>query len=214
MAILLKEEKNQCIFALWAIEETEEELFRLFLSSAPQKEIDALNNFKNPVRRIERMASRQLIYELLGKKPPIGYDEFGKPFIHGDKRSISISHTKGMLAVQIGNYNAGIDIEYISDRVAKVAHKFLSAPELDTIDIKQQMLHMYAFWCAKETVYKIYGKKRLDFKKHIHIEPFSIEQEGVIKASLNKADKQDFLLDYFIYELNEQDKYMIVKYCQ
>ncbi len=213
MAVLLKQEKNQCLFALWVIEESEEELSKLF-SSAPEEEIEALNNFKNPHKRMERMAARLLIYELLGKKVLIDYDEYGKPFIVGDKRSLSISHTKGMLAVQIAKEKAGVDIEYISDRVAKIAHKFLSAPELDTIDLQQQMLHMYAFWCAKETVYKIYGKKRLDFKKHIHIEPFNIEQKGVIKAGLSKAGKQDFLLDYFIYELNEQDKYMIVKYCQ
>ncbi len=213
MALLLKQEKKQCLFALWVIEESEEELSQLF-SSAPREEIEALKKFKNPQKRIERMAARLLIYELLGKKVLVDYDEYGKPFIVGDNRSLSISHTKGMLAVQIAEQKAGVDIEYISDRVAKIAHKFLSAPELDTIDLKQQMMHMYAFWCAKETVYKIYGKKRLDFKKHIHIKPFDIEKKGFIKASLSKVEEQEFLLDYFIYELNEQDKYMIVKHCQ
>ncbi len=213
MAILLKQEKNQCLFALWCIDETEEELFRFF-SSAPQEEIEALNSFKNPLKRMERMASRLLIYELLGKKVIIGYDEYSKPFIQDDTRSISISHTKGMVAVQIGGGSAGIDIEHISDRVAKIAHKFLSASELEGIDLDKQMLHMYAFWCAKETVYKIYGKKRLDFKKHIRIEPFNIEKEGIIKANLNKSGEQHFLLNYFIYELNDKNKYMIVKYCQ
>jgi phosphopantetheinyl transferase len=213
MAVLLKQEKNQCLFALWVIDETEEELFCRF-SSAPQEEIEALNQFKNPVKRIERMASRLLIYELLGKKVIIAYDEYNKPFIQGDTRSISISHTKGMVAVQIGNSSVGVDIEHISDRVANIAHKFLSVSELKGINLDKQMLHMYAFWCAKETVYKIYGKRRLDFKEHIHIAPFNIEKEGIIKASLNKLGKQHFLLRYFIYELNNKDKYMIVKYCQ
>ncbi len=213
MAVLLKQKNKHCLFALWLIEETEEQLFRLF-SSAPEEEIEALNNFKNPLKRVERMATRLLIYDLLGKKVLIDYDEFGKPFIQGDERSISISHTKGMLAVLIAEKMAGVDIEHMSGRVANIAHKFLSTPEFNTIDLNQQMMHMYAFWCAKETVYKIYGKKRLDFKKHIHIKPFDIEKKGFIKASLSKVEEQEFLLDYFIYELNEQDKYMIVKYCQ
>lgn len=213
MAVLLKQENKNCLFALWAIQETEEELLELF-SSAPSKEIEALGNFSNPQRKIERIVSRLLIYELLGKKVLIAYDDYGKPFIQGDEFSVSISHTRGMVAVQIGKNKAGVDIEHISGRVAKIAHKFLSIPELNAIDLQAQMMHMYAYWCAKETVYKIYGKKRLDFRKHIHIEPFTIEKKGEISARLNKEEEQNFILDYFIFDLNELDKYMIVRYCQ
>ncbi len=212
MAIILKKTENNSLFGLWKIDETEEELLQKF-SLAPLAEQDRLNAFKNINKRIERIAARLLIYDLLGKPVIIEYDDYGKPFIKGDERSISISHTTGMIAVQICPHNAGIDIEKISERIAKIAHKFLNPTELNQIDLNNQLLHTYAHWCAKETVYKIYGKKRLDFKEHIYVEPFNIKNTGNISVSLKKQTKESFLLDYFIFE-DDSDKYMIVKYCQ
>ena len=160
------------------------------------------------------MSSSTLTYELIEKKVIIEYDEFGKPSLRNDDRQISISHTDGMVAVQISNQPTGVDVEKISGRVAKIAHKFLSPTELKAIDIKNQLLHMYAYWGAKETIYKIYGRKRLDFKKDIRIEPFKIEKKGSIKANLKTKEAISFNLDYFIYNAPNQNKYMVVKFCE
>ena len=160
------------------------------------------------------MATRLLTYELLDEKVIIDYNEFGKPSLRNDKRQISISHTQGMVAVQIGNKYAGVDVEKISGRVAKIAHKFLSPTELKAIDIKNQLLHMYAYWGAKETIYKIYGRRRLDFKENIKIEPFKIETKGSIKANLKIEDTIPFNLEYFVYEAANRNKYMVVRYCE
>jgi phosphopantetheinyl transferase len=212
MPISLKEQNQDCIFGLWTITETHEELLRAF-KSVPDEEVERLVKFKNPNRQIERIVTRLLIYELLGKQVIIDYDENGKPLLRDDKRQISISHTSGMVAVVIGNKFAGVDVEKISGRVAKIAHKFLSPTELDSIDISNQMLHMYAFWSAKETIYKIYGRKKLDFKDNIKIEAFDIKDKGTIKANLQTDESELFELDYFIYDVDDKNKYMLVKCC-
>jgi len=212
MPISLKEHNKDCIFGLWKITESYEELLRSF-KSAPEEEVEQLVKFKNPNRQIERIVTRLLTYDLLGKQVIIDYDENGKPLLRDDKRQISISHTSGMVAVVIGNKFAGVDVEKISGRVAKIAHKFLSPTELDSLDISNQMLHMYAFWGAKETIYKIHGRKMLDFKKNIKIEAFDIKEKGVIKANLKLEEDAMFELDYFIYNVDEKNKYMLVKCC-
>ena len=163
---------------------------------------------------MEWIATRLLVYELLGKKVIIDYDEFGKPAIRDDERKISISHTKGMVAVQITQKLAGVDVELISGRVAKIAHKFLNASELSSLDLNNQLLHMYAHWGAKETIYKIYGRKRLDFKENIRIEPFKIKNEGLIKAKLRTETTHLYHLSYFVYNENDENDYMVVKFCE
>jgi len=213
MPLIIKLNKNKCVFGLWMINETIEKLSQDF-DSAPHEEIKNIKKFKNPNRQIEWMATRLLIYELLDEKVIIDYDEFGKPFLRNDNRQISISHTSGMVAVQIGEKQAGVDVERISERVAKVAHKFLSPTELEAISINNQLLHMYAYWGAKETVYKIYGRKNLDFKKNIKIEPFKIETEGVIIAYLKTEEIISYNLDYFVYDMPDGSKYMVVKFCE
>lgn len=213
MPLSLKLNKDNCIFGIWTINESQEKLRQDF-NTAPQEEKEHLKKFKNPNRQIEWIVTRLLIYELLEKKVIIDYDEFGKPFLRNDNRQISISHTGEMVAVQIGNQNVGVDVEKISGRVAKIAHKFLSPTELDSIDLKNQMLHMYAYWGAKETIYKIYGNKRLDFKQNIRIKAFKIEKEGTIKANLKTEETISFDLDYFVYDAPNGNKYMVVKYCE
>ncbi|RLD65753.1 MAG: hypothetical protein DRI95_07970 [Bacteroidetes bacterium] len=212
--LLLKLNRKKSIFGLWTIDESLEKLRHDF-NIALQEEKENLKKFKNPNRQIEWMSTRLLTYELLDKKVIIDYNEFGKPSLRNDKRQISISHTDGMVAVQTGSKYAGVDVEKISGRVAKIAHKFLSPTELKAIDIKNQLLHMYAYWGAKETIYKIYGRKALDFKKSIRIEPFKIEKEGKIIAHLKKEKITSvFHLDYFVYDASNGNKYMVVKYCE
>lgn len=211
MPLSLKLNINKSIFGLWTIDESLEKLRQDF-NIALQEEKEHLKKFKNPNRQIEWMVTRLLTYKLLEKKVIIDYDEFGKPSLRNDNRQISISHTDGMVAVQISNQHTGVDVEKISGRVAKIAHKFLSPTELKAIDIKNQLLHMYAYWGAKETIYKIYGRKGLDFKENIRIEPFKIEKEGTIIAHLKKEKTSVFHLDYFVYRAINGNKYMVVKH--
>ena len=211
MPLSLKLNVNKSIFGLWIIDESLEKLKQNF-NIAQQEEIENLKKFKNPNRQIEWMATRLLAYELLNKKVIIDYDEFGKPSLRNDYRQVSISHTRGLVAVQIGSKYAGIDVEKVSERIAKIAHKFLNSTELKDIDIKNQLLHMYAYWGAKETVYKIHGRKNLDFKQNIKIEPFKIGNKGSIKANLKIEDPISFDLDYFVYDTPNENKYMVVKF--
>jgi 4'-phosphopantetheinyl transferase len=84
---------------------------------------------------------------------------------------VSLSHTSNYaVAIVSLEEEVGIDIEKISNKLSRVSHKFLSEPE--RLHAGNDLLKMCIYWCAKESLYKWYGKKNLSFKENIFIEPF------------------------------------------
>jgi phosphopantetheinyl transferase len=213
MPICYKIDSEDFILGLWNLTESETQLLDTFRLIAPKTEIVNAGNFKNPSRKSEWIAVRLLLYELLNEVREINYDENRKPSISESYWDISISHTKGLVAVILSKKMAGIDIEAISERVLKIEDKFLSEPEKQQLSKENRLESSLICWSAKETIYKIYGKKALDFKKDMCIKPFIPAQAGQISAQLNGTKKQESLtLNYFIFKLQHLNKDYIVVY--
>ena len=51
-----------------------------------------------------------------------------------------------------------VDIEYLSDRVNKIAHKFIR-PDETAVDTMSRLIH----WSVKETVYKYFSDEDLQY---------------------------------------------------
>ena len=89
----------------------------------------------------------------------IKHEESGKPLLDG--WHISISHTKGYVAVMLSKTReVGVDIEYVSERIKRIADRFLR-PDEHAECISDLLIH----WCAKETVYKLYSEQDLTFQQ-------------------------------------------------
>ncbi|MCO6025807.1 4'-phosphopantetheinyl transferase superfamily protein [Prevotella cerevisiae] len=169
MALLATRSLGPDIFlGLWAIQETEEEFFRM------EPELSALRQFcfehyHSQARRLEFLAVRALVHRLVPEEPlTIGHEESGKPTLSG--WSISISHTVGYAAVLLSKKDpVGIDIEYYSNRVEKVASRFLRADE-QAPDLSSLLIH----WSAKETVYKYDSEEHLRYDE-MRVHPFSLQ---------------------------------------
>lgn len=91
--------------------------------------------YKNDGRKLEFLAIRALMYEmlktngaskgLLSHAGDITHNEAGKPLFRG--YHISVSHTKGYAALILSkNQEVAVDIEYFSDRVERIASKLIS----------------------------------------------------------------------------------------
>ncbi|MBN1251689.1 MAG: 4'-phosphopantetheinyl transferase superfamily protein [Bacteroidales bacterium] len=215
MPVSILKNINDSKLGLWKLDESYDILFEKFISLAPKSEIQKLDNFSNENRKIEWIACRLLLYTLIEKPVEVSYDEFGKPYLADSNLKISISHTKSIVAVILGQKNVSIDVEKVSERILKIAPKFLYPVEINSVDINNQILHFHAYWCAKETIYKIYGEKRLDFKNNIKIEKFNLNSEGEIKGAIDyKSFKEQFILNYFIHkEKNIAEDFIVVYYC-
>lgn len=111
------------------------------------------------VRTTEREAVCQLLERMIGTKPQLEHLPNGKPTLDG--WNISISHTKGYAAILLSRTHAvGIDIEYTSDRVARIASRFLRPDEHP-----QTTAETLACWSAKETLFKLFSEDALTFQE-------------------------------------------------
>ena len=191
---------------LWKITEKTEELF----SKLRLEEKDQLTfqNFTHPQRKLQWLAVRNLTNKLLGKNNVrIRYDRNSKPQINNNPHYISISHTKQYAAVILNKKDhTGIDIELISPRIKKIEHKFMSEQELNSLQPFNHIEQFYVYWSAKESLYKLYGKKKLDFKENLFIEPFKYKSKGIITGKIIKGNKvQPHKLRY-----EKKDSFMLV----
>ncbi|MGB1241560.1 MAG: 4'-phosphopantetheinyl transferase family protein [Chitinophagales bacterium] len=177
---------------IWRIEEEEDYLKQRLHPNIWQR--DKYQNITSIRRQKEWLAVRVLIRELLPKNEvmDIRYDEFGKPSLNQNTRYISITHSKDFAAVILHHHKElGIDIEPIHPKILRLRHKFISEKEALQIE-GDDVFKLTLFWSAKETLYKLYGKKKLRFKEHLLIHSqiqtndSKFETEGYLEASICK----------------------------
>lgn len=177
--------EEDTILAIWKIEETEEQL----LSGLQLKshELELISSFNNGKRLVHWLSTRLLLRTMLNTTEYIDcrMDEHGKPYLHDLDYEISLSHSYDYAAVIISKTKkVGVDIELIKHKIKAIRHKFLTDSELAQKQIGDNINGLYVCWCAKEAIYKWYGKKGLEFRQHIHIKPFRLSPEGQLTASV------------------------------
>lgn len=186
-------------WALWKIEEEES-----VLASAVAPFETAPSNLTNPLKRLEFLAGRVLIKELANvfdlKFHGLTKDEFGKPFLKNHDFQISLSHSYPYVAAVIHRSHAvGIDLEQPKEKLLKVAPRVLHATELQ--DAGPDIVKHCIYWCAKETLVKIHGKKDLIFAENLLISPFLKEKQGeLIGRIIVNTTETTVTLAYFVYE--------------
>jgi 4'-phosphopantetheinyl transferase len=152
-------------------------------------------------RKVEWLATRRLIKELIGPEFEISYLETGKPILnHSRYKYISISHSQEFAVVFVHEIlETGIDIEAISRNYNPVEKRYLSEDELIQVNRNQTLQCLY--WCAKEAVFKFVHDDGVEFKKQIHISPFDPEYDSHFTARFISDDKESsYQLHFQIFE--------------
>ena len=195
---------------LWQMDESPEQLFDLYPHLLPYRSsLD--DKYKNDGRKLEFLAIRALMYEmlrvngaskgLLSHAGDFTHNGQGKPLFRG--YHVSISHTKGYAAlISSKKSEVAVDIEYMSDRVERIASKFLRKDErADSLDSK--LVH----WCAKETVFKLFSEENLLFEE-MRVKPFDTMSDWACDVENLKSGKtarvdfelaMDFVLTYSMW---------------
>lgn len=157
---------------IWKIEEPFDELYKNI--SLTGKNTIRLNNMKSELHRKGFLSIRQLLKIAGYEDTDVIYDEFGKPHLKNGK-FISITHSFHFCGIIISEEKpVGIDIEKQRDKIVKIAHKFTQIEEYRTLANHDALIgKLTIVWGAKESLYKIYGKKKLLFREHIYINDFS-----------------------------------------
>lgn len=116
-------------------------------------------------RRLEILATRCLLKEMLHSEPIVSYDQYGAPSLTGLGHYVSISHTDGYVAVALADKPVGIDIERRGRRVERVRSKFMQEAEDVLVEgTADPVLAMHLIWSAKEAVFKYLGQKYFDLQ--------------------------------------------------
>ena len=143
-----------------------------------------------------------LLYTLSGEEKEIAYHPSGKPYLADDSASLSISHTKGYVAVVLGlpGREVGVDIEQYGERVRKVAHKFMREDEQPSVFRGTDTWSLLLHWSAKETMFKCLNASEVDFRGHMRILPFAVNESGVFSAEeYRTVEKRRFTIHYYLF---------------
>lgn len=183
---------------IWKINETLEEISDgIELTDSCQQRVD---NMRSEIHQKGFLSVRHLLKEVGYTDANLTYDEFGKPHLN-DGNHISITHSFTFSAIIISKKEpVGIDIEMQRDKIVKIAHKFTPFEEYKTIANHDALVSKLTIvWGAKESLYKIYGKKKLLFLHHIYIEDFTFadaQTTGIIKYEGHVSDHTIHFLEF------------------
>lgn len=169
---------------IWDIQETPEDLSIQTVLTASSE--NRLNSMKSEIHQRGFLSIRHLLKEVGYSDVDLYYDEFGKPYLN-DGNHISITHSFRFSAIAISKKGpVGIDLEKQRDKIVKIAHKFTPIDAYKNIVDQDTLVRKLTIvWGAKESLYKIYGKKELRFLEHIHIEDFDLttnKTDGMINS--------------------------------
>jgi 4'-phosphopantetheinyl transferase len=139
--------ENSC-WALWKIEEQEEDLSYQAMESCPE---DVISSQK----RLEYLAGRALMKSMMEQ---LGHsyvgmrkDEAGKPFLKNSDYQVSLSHSYPYAAAQVHySHPVGIDLEQPKEKLLRIASRVLSPSEEK--DAGDHVTKHCIYWCAKEAL--------------------------------------------------------------
>jgi 4'-phosphopantetheinyl transferase len=185
MGTFLKRNIGNAIVGIWEITESVDHLIsNLELDKQEEK---LYNGFRNDIRKLHWLSYRNLLKEMITPEEysHVNYDEFGKPFMKNRSIHLSVSHSgKYSAAIVSRNFPVGIDIEITSPKIEKIVHKFLSADEVKNIGDESRLEELYVCWGAKESLYKLYGKRNLLFQENIFLQPFDYNNDGILSGEI------------------------------
>ncbi|MDH5474340.1 MAG: 4'-phosphopantetheinyl transferase superfamily protein [Cyclobacteriaceae bacterium] len=180
--------KNAAV-GLWKIDESESKLYTL-MNQNPVLQLPA-PDISNVIKKQEWMAGRLMLKSLVEHLGLSYYgiykDIVGKPHLNNHSHHISLTHSFPWVgAIVCKNGAVGIDLEQPKEKLRRIAYKFLSNKEMDQAGDDVEKLCVY--WCAKEALYKLKGKKGIIFKDNLFLEPFELDEKMELIGNIIEGD--------------------------
>lgn len=186
MIVRIEKIGNEGLLGIKKITNNREDLLQKLSENQQKEALSQISDMRSEKRVVEWLSTRVLIAELLEKDVSIFNTDNGRPYLSDESCNISISHTKGYVAILLSKkYRVGIDIESISDRIYRIKERFVSDKEF--IDPNHSLIHLLLHWSAKETMFKLLHEEQVDFKDHLFVHPFTPAQKGLFEISESKT---------------------------
>lgn len=169
------------------------EIYACCESLITAEDIASAVRFQNERRRREHLAWRRVVRGELGIHTSISYNEVGAPIVDRPNCFISVAHGAGMVAVAIAEERVGIDIECQVRDFESAKARFMSCRELDLCDKAEFAGYV---WCAKEALYKLYGRRGIDLSNDLQIKSFDPKSETMRGLLLGEPEAHIEILHY------------------
>ncbi|SDG41548.1 4'-phosphopantetheinyl transferase family protein [Psychroflexus sediminis] len=183
---------------IWKIEETLEDLEDgIQLTDYCRSRYDGM---KSEIHKKGFMSIRHLLQVFGYSDFDLSYDEKGKPHLK-DGRHISITHSYEFTAVIVSDKKVGIDIEKQRDKIKLIAPKFTPIEEYKALGTGEDLVRKLTIvWGAKESLYKLYGKKGLLFLHDIFVEDFNISDQKTTARVTHDQKVTNYTLNFMEFE--------------
>ncbi|WP_339659473.1 4'-phosphopantetheinyl transferase superfamily protein [uncultured Polaribacter sp.] len=184
---------------IWKIEESIDELKEGIILSENSK--TRLDSMKSDLHQKGFLSIRHLLKELNLTDADVYYDEFGKPNLKNGSY-ISMTHSFTFTAIIFSDDKpVGIDIEKQREKILKIAHKFTPIEEYKTIaNVDALISKLTIVWGAKESLYKIYGKKKLQFLHHIYVADFNFADKKTTGEIRFDGETTSYTIEFLEFE--------------
>lgn len=184
---------------IWKIEESFSDLQEGIELTESNK--TRLNSMKSELHQKGFLSIRHLLKAVGYTDFDLIYDEFGKPHLK-DGKFISITHSFTFTAIIYSTETVvGIDIEKQRDKILKIAHKFTPIEEYKTIANHDALISKLTIvWGAKESLYKIYGKKKLLFIHHIYVADFKFADKKTTGEIRFDGETTSYTVEFLEFE--------------
>ena len=73
-------------------------------------------------------------------------------------------------------------MENFNDKILKIEHKYLNEQEI--FDANHELIKLMVYWSAKEALYKIHGRRKISFSEQLEINPFEIQNTGILEGKI------------------------------
>ncbi|MBZ9651523.1 4'-phosphopantetheinyl transferase family protein [Psychroflexus montanilacus] len=183
---------------IWKIEEPLEFLENgVKLSDYCRERYDGM---KSMIHKKGFMSIRHLLQNFGYTDFDLSYDEKGKPHLK-DGKHISITHSFEFTAVIVSDKKVGIDIEKQRDKIKLIAPKFTPIEEYKALGEGEDLIRKLTIvWGAKESLYKLYGKRGLLFLHDIFVEDFDISEQKTTARVTHNQNITYYTLNFLEFE--------------
>ncbi len=146
---------------------TEEEYFSAYESLSPSRR-ERIDKKQCEADRLRSLLAEILIKRLLAEEgitASVEADPCGRPYLCGNERYISLSHSGDKAAAVIAESPVGIDIERIREVNPRLKDRVCTAEEREFIDESpDKTTAFFEVWTAKEACFKKQGTGITDLK--------------------------------------------------
>jgi phosphopantetheinyl transferase len=164
-------------------------------------------NVSHPHKKLQHLAGRFLLKHLFPDFPLslILIADTRKPYLENEAYHFSISHCGDFAAAIVSKTKrVGIDIEIPTEKIIRIAHKFLHLEEREMIskwtDFNKELV-MTLVWSSKEAMFKWWGNGNVDFSEMLRLFGTSPEKEGTLTGNfINNEVDSSFPVYYKFFQ--------------